>query len=257
LRRTLHRSVRYSAFCAYHQATTKTFCNKHGERQPSYYQHSKFRAKNFSVVYLIVSGNLNAGSKTHQMTERQKIKDYNLMLQKYIDKKAFVKLYRTVCNKEENLSGFILGMSKDFLFLQLDSDFMLDGYAIIRLYDFDGLRLSSYERTQRKIFKAEGILDTSYGFDRPVPLTSWTGILKTLKSYDLHVIVENINKDCLDFWIGEIKTVRDKSVSIHNYNPDGQLDDKPKNIKLDTISIIKFGDRYSTVFRKYVKQKKK
>ena len=191
------------------------------------------------------------------MTERQKIKNYNLMLQKYIDKKAFVKLYRTVCDKEENLSGFILGMSKGFLFLQLDYDFMLDGYAIIRLDDFDSLRLSSYERTQRKIFNSEGILATSYGFDKSIPLTSWTYILKTLKSYDLHVIVENINKDYLDFWIGEIKTVTDKSVSIHNYNPEGQLDDKPKNIKLDTISIIKFGDRYSTVFRKYLTHKTK
>jgi hypothetical protein len=191
------------------------------------------------------------------MTERQKIKDYNLMLQKYIDKKAFVKLYRTICDKEENLSGFILGMSKDFLFLQLDYDFMLDGYAIIRLDDFDSLRLSSYERTQRKIFNAEGILSTSYGFDKSLPLTSWTDILKKLKSYDLHVIIENINKDYLDFWIGEIKTVTDKSVSIHNYNPDGLFDDKPKNIKLDTISIIKFADRYSTVFRKYTKYKTK
>jgi hypothetical protein len=191
------------------------------------------------------------------MTERQKIKDYNLMLQKYIAKKAFVKIFRTVCDKEENLSGFILAMSKQFLLLQLDYDFMLDGYAIIRLDGFDSILHSSYERTQSKIFKAEGILATSYGFDKTLPLTSWTDILKTLKSYDLHVIVENINKDYLDFWIGEIKSVTDKSISIHNYNPDGHLDDKPKNIKLDTISVIKFGDRYSTVFRKYLKHKTK
>jgi hypothetical protein len=191
------------------------------------------------------------------MTERQKIKDYNLMLQKYIDKKAFVKIFRTVCDKEENLSGFILGMSKEFLFLQLDYDFMLDGYAIIKLDDFDSIRHSSYERTQRKIFNAEGILTTSYGFNKPLPLTSWANILKTLKSYDIHVIIENINKDYLDFWIGEIKKVTDKSVSVHNYNPDGQLYDTPTNIKLDTISVLKFGGRYSTVFRKYLKHKTK
>ncbi len=179
------------------------------------------------------------------------------MLQKYIDKKTFVKIFRTVCDKEENLSGFILGMSKGFLLLQLDYDFMLDGYAIIRLDDFDSIRHSSYERTQRKIFNAEGIFSTTYGFDRHLPLTTWTDILKTLKNYDLHVIVENINKDYLDFWIGEIKKVTDKSISIHNYNPDGQLDEKPKTIRLDTISIIKFGDRYSTIFRKYLKHKKK
>ena len=179
------------------------------------------------------------------------------MLQKYIDKKAFVKIFRTVCDKEENLSGFILGMSKAFLLLQLADDFMLDGYAIIRLDDFDSLSHSSYQRTQRKIFDAEGILSTTYGFDKHLSLTSWTDILKALKSYDLHVIIENINKDYLNFWIGDIKKVTDKSMSIYNYNPDGQLDEKPKIIKLDTISIIKFGDRYSTVFRKYLKHKTK
>ena len=82
---------------------------------------------------------------SHQMTERQKMKDYNLMLQKYIDKKIFVKIFRTVCNKEEDLSGFILGMSKNFLLLQLADDFMLDGYAIIRLNDFDRIRHYSYK----------------------------------------------------------------------------------------------------------------
>ena len=90
-----------------------------------------------------------------------------------------------------------------------------------------------------------------------MPLTSWGDIFKTLKKYDFHVIVENINKDVLDFWIGEVKNVTDKSVSIHNYDPDGVLDDKPKNIKFDTISVVKFDDRYSTVFRKYLKSNKK
>jgi len=191
------------------------------------------------------------------MTKREKIKEYDLQLQKYIDNKSFLKIFRAVCGEEENLSGFILAMSKNFLLLQLDYDFMLDGYAIIRKDDFDSIRHSSFERTQRKIFNAEGILATSYGFDKALPLTGWADILKTLKKYDFHVIIENINKDYLDFWIGEIKKVTDKSVSIHNYNADGELYDKPTNIKFDTISVVKFGDRYSTVFRKYLKSKTK
>ncbi len=191
------------------------------------------------------------------MTKREKINEYDVMLQKYIDKKSFIKIFRTVCDKEENLSGFLLGISSNFLFLQLVYDFMFDGYAIIRKDDFDSIRHSSYERTQRKIFNAEGLLATEYGFDEHFPLTTWTDILKTIKNYDLHVIVENINKDYLDFWIGQITRIGDKSMSIHNYNPDGLLDEKPKVIKLSTISVIKFGDRYSTIFRKYLKHRKK
>src|ERR1700748_62021 len=101
------------------------------------------------------------------MKEQEKIKQYNLMLQKYITKKSFVKIYRTVCGKEENLSGFILEMSKNFLLLQLDNEFALDGFAIISLNDFDSIRHSSYERTQRKIFSAEGLLADGFGFGKP------------------------------------------------------------------------------------------
>ena len=191
------------------------------------------------------------------MKKYANIKEYNLTLKKYIDRKAYVQIFRTVCGEEENLSGFILGMSKRLLLLQLNNEFMLDGYAVIRLDDFDSIRHSSYERTKRKIFKEEGLLSTGYGFDRHLPLTSWTGVLKALKRYDLHIVVENINKDILDFWIGPIKRVSEKSVSIHNYNPDGELDDKPTAIQLETISVLKFGDRYSTIFRKYLKNGKK
>jgi len=179
------------------------------------------------------------------------------MLQQYIDRKAFVKLFRTVCGQEENLSGFILGMSKRLLLLQLNNELMFDGYAVLRLDDFDSIRHSSYERTQQKIFRAEGLLSTGYGFDLPLPLDSWTILLKALKGYDVHVIIENINKDFLDFWIGPIKRVSEKSVSIHNYDPDGRLDSKPTAILLETVSVLKFGDRYSTIFRKYLKSAKR
>ena len=187
------------------------------------------------------------------MTKEEKIKDYDILLQKYIDNKSFVKIFRTICDKEESLSGFILGMSQGFLLLQLDYDFMFDGYAVIRKDDFDYVRHSSYERTQKKIFKAEGLIEKGYGFDKELPLLSWTEIIKTLKRYDFHIIIENLNKDYIDFWIGEIKRVTDKTVNIHNYNPDGQLDEKPKSIKLETISTLHFGDRYSTIFRKHLK----
>ena len=105
------------------------------------------------------------------------------MLQKYSDNKSFIKFYRTVCGKEDIISGSILGISKHFVFIHPVHDFMFDGFAIIRLDGFDSIRHSSYERTQRKIFKSEGLLDNSFGFDKHFPLTSWTDIFKTLKKH--------------------------------------------------------------------------
>ena len=51
--------------------------------------------------------------------------------------------------------------------------------------------------------------------------------------------------------------VSEKSVSSHNYDPDGRLDAKPTAILLENISVLKFGDRYSTTFRKYLKNTKR
>ncbi len=191
------------------------------------------------------------------MTKAEEIEKYNLKLQKYIDNKSFIKISRNICDEEEILSGFILDMSKDFLFLQLEKDFTFDGYAIIRQDDYDSIRHSSYERTKRKIYNAEGLLKNEYGFKKPLPLTDWTVIFKKLKALDYHVIIQNIYDNYLDFNIGPITKVTDKTVSIHYYDPNGQLIEKPEIIKFDTIRIVQFGDRYSTIFRKYLKPYKK
>src|SRR5690349_5856063 len=98
------------------------------------------------------------------MTKRnKKIKEYDIMLQKHIDKKDFVKINRTFKDREENISGFILSLSKNFLLLQVGYDFLLDGYAIIPKDQFDSIRCNKFEKKAKKIYKAEGLLDTQYG----------------------------------------------------------------------------------------------
>lgn len=191
------------------------------------------------------------------MKKEEKIQKYDIKLQKYIDNKSYIKICRTVFDNEENISGFVLEMSNDFILIQDTYDFMFDGYAIIRKDDFDKIRHSSYEQTQRKIYKAEGLLTEGYGFDRCLPLTNWADIFRALKEYDLHVIIENIKEDYLDFWIGEIANVTNENVEIHNYDPNGILYEEPNAISFDSISILKFGDSYSTTFRKYIKRRKK
>ena len=52
-------------------------------------------------------------------TAKDKIKLYDITLQKYIDKKEFIKIYRTFQERDENIRGFILKMTKDFLLVQL------------------------------------------------------------------------------------------------------------------------------------------
>jgi hypothetical protein len=189
-------------------------------------------------------------------TRSKKIKDYDMMLQKHIDKKDFVKINRTFMGREENISGFILSLSKSFLLLQVDNEFMLDGYAIIPKDQFDSLLCNKYENKLKKIYKEEGLLNTQYGIQQSPALKNWQGLFVSLKELDYHIIVECEDKEDPDFVIGPIKRVNKDYVSIQYYDPTGKLENKLTKVKFKDITTVKFGDRYSTTFRKYLKQDK-
>ena len=175
------------------------------------------------------------------------------MLAKYAVKKEFVKIYRKIFDIDNDLSGFILKITNKYLLIQIVDDFMFDGYAIIRLDDFDSIRSNSYDKTHKKVLKSEGTLDANHGLEININLNSWKDILSDLRKNDFHVIIESNKEDRLDFLIGPIKRISKDSVSIQYYDPTGKLEIKPTSIKMKDIRIIKFGDRYSSTFRKYLK----
>jgi hypothetical protein len=45
--------------------------------------------------------------------------------------------------------------------------------------------------------------------------------------------------------------------SVLNYDPNGIFDKKPTVINLEKIRTLRFADNYSTVFRKYLRTRKK
>ncbi|TKK64222.1 hypothetical protein FC093_23045 [Ilyomonas limi] len=191
------------------------------------------------------------------MTDRKdKIKDYDIMLQKHIDKKDFIKINRTFKDREENISGFMLAITRQFILLQVDNEFMLDGYAIIPKDRFDSIRCNNYDKTFKRIYKEEGLLDTQYGFNQSLSLKSWHELFSDLKKLDYHVVIECEDKDDPDFVIGPIKRVTKDKVGVQYYDPTGKLDDKPTTLSYDDITIIKFGDRYSTTFKRHLRKSK-
>ena len=187
---------------------------------------------------------------------KDNVKSDDIILQNYIDKKAFVKINRTFKDYSENIRGFILKMTKDFLLVQLENNFFLDGYAIIRKDQFDSIRCSKYEKACKKILKAEGIFDDNYGINKDIDLTNWQSILKSIKALDFHVIIECEDLDEPDFIIGPIKRVTQNSTSIQFYDPTGLLEDNLSQVKYSDITIVKFDDRYTKTYRKYLRTNK-
>ena len=187
------------------------------------------------------------------MKDKNEIEAYDLIIQKYIDRKDYVQFIRNFNKKEENISGFILAMSKDFLLIHLDLEFNFNGYAIIRKDGFDSLQRGKFQNARRRIFKAQGLLDSDYGIGVNISLISWQNIFEDLKRNKYIVIVECEDKDEPDFIIGPIKRIAGERVNIQNFDPAGQLDSTSTIIKYREITTVTFGDRYSKTLGSYLK----
>ena len=98
------------------------------------------------------------------------IKQYDLMLKNHIAKKDFVKIERTVTDGSADINGFILGMCKDFLLIQQDEEFYLNGFAIIRKDEFDSIRCNKFDKAYKRILKGEGIFGADYGIKKRINL---------------------------------------------------------------------------------------
>ncbi len=186
----------------------------------------------------------------------EKIKIYNDRISEHIRKSDFVKLERKFKDVESFLDGIILQLSDNFLLIQKIDDFLKDGFAIIRIDQFENYRCGKYQKTYKKILLSENILDDNHIIPS-IDLAKWKSIFQSLKKTDFHVIIECEGLDEPTFTIGPIKRITEKSVSIQNYDPNGKLDDMNTVIKYDHITLVQFGDRYSTTFRKYLKFKSK
>ncbi len=180
-------------------------------------------------------------------------KQYDDRIRNHIEKKDLVKIERTFTEGESNISGFILQSSKDFLLIQCEEEFYLNGYVIIRKDQFDNIRCNKFDRTLKKILSAERIIESDYGIDKKIKLNSWETIFEDLKKYDYHVIVECENLDEPAFIIGPIKKINKSSVHIQYYDPSGVLERTSTNVDYKDVTIVKFNNRYVNIFRKYLK----
>jgi hypothetical protein len=188
-----------------------------------------------------------------EVTKKKTIKQYDDMIKAHVDKKDFVKIKRTVTEGEANISGFILQMSKDFLLIQKEEEFFLNGYGIIRKDHFDAIRCNKFDKAFKRILKAEGVFDSDYGIKNKIRLKDWKTVFEDLMRHDYHVIVECEDMEDPLFVIGPIKKVNNDSVSIQYYDPTGLLDKKSTKVKYTDVTIVKFDDRYINVFKKYLR----
>ncbi|MEO1513847.1 MAG: hypothetical protein AAFV95_02505 [Bacteroidota bacterium] len=186
---------------------------------------------------------------------RELIQAFEKKLHKYIKNKRLIKIHRSGAEGEASLHGILLQNSEDFLLLQVEEEFHLNGYAIIRKDRFDGVQRSESERFLQKILTKEGITATEHGLSQKLSLQSFQAIFNDLQQSKQFVIVECEDLKEPSFTIGEIEKTSKKSVGIRYVSPEGLIDRKPTKIAYEDITLIRFGDRYSSLFRKYSRER--
>ncbi len=174
-------------------------------------------------------------------------------LNDHIANQDLIRIDRSFTEGDASMGGFLVKQSDEFLLLQREDEFRLNGFAIMLKDDVEEIRHSKYEHAQQNILEKEGVLDSDLGIDFDLDLSSWQTIFRDLKEQDYHVIAECEDLDEPSFNIGPIREVHSDRVSIHFFDATGLYEKEPTSIDYDDITTLQFGDRYTTVFRKYLR----
>jgi len=75
-----------------------------------------------------------------------------------IEEKRLVKIYRHYTDEELINTGFILDSSNDFILIQNESDFLLDGYSVIKIGDIEKIRYGKFEKYFQMMLEKEGFI---------------------------------------------------------------------------------------------------
>ena len=139
------------------------------------------------------------------------------------------------------------------LFLSsIEGDFDFSGYHIGKISNIDTVDIRTNGDRLFEIIKAEGL---SKYFDVPdINLSDWKTVFESLKKRNGYIIVK-CEKDYdteYAFVIGKVVKITTKSITMKNFDCDGEWEEKAYNIPFSKITCVEFNTRYSNVFSKYI-----
>ncbi len=175
-------------------------------------------------------------------------------LEKHYQKKRYSRLTRKRGGFKEIATGFILGMSKNFILIQETDDFRILGYQVFPIDTIKHVRYNEYDKTYERILDKEGLLEKVH-LKYDIDLTDWHSLCKSIKQTCLTVISECEHPDIQSFCIGDLKKINKKSIEIRYFNAEGIYDDQNTPNRFKNITKLSFDDRYANVFSKYAKRR--
>lgn len=180
------------------------------------------------------------------------LKKLDQTIQKHLKHKDLVKIVRVIDGVDMGGTGFILDASKEFILVQKEDEFLLDGYLLFQKKQIEDIRCNTFDKVSKKILKSEGVLDREYGIKNNINLLSFQTIFTDIKKEFGCAIVECEQGDDPVFVIGPIKRVNKDSLSIQHFDAKGMLEKKVTKVPFSDITLVTFGDRYTSTFKKYI-----
>ena len=173
------------------------------------------------------------------------------LIRDYRDQRALVGVERDDLDGNP-LHGFILDFNDEWIALQKEYDFRIDGIVLVRRADITALRNSKTHKFQKQLLIDEGWFE-QIDFDFMIPHGGVSELLAELPA-DRIVTLEDEREEGM-FLIGPVLEVKDGVVSVRFFSGDAQWDSEPLTIKLTSITMIAFSSSYTSAYERYFLRK--
>ena len=156
---------------------------------------------------------------------------------------------------EPRLNGYILNMSNSLVLMHCFDDFEPDGYTICRIRDIVEMRHGPYEEWFDHMLRSESLVK-GLKLHRRIDLSTWATAIQSIARHYNQMIVEceDAEEDDEDFYIGELVTIKSRSIAFRDYDALGYWVQEPSVIKIAEITKVQFDCPYINIFSKYTRE---
>jgi hypothetical protein len=171
-------------------------------------------------------------------------------------KRDIGKMIKLVYKRKDigNIPGILLSYNRRMLAVQVINDFYPDGIEIAMIDKLKTIKKSNAERIYHKVYRNSDFFKKAYPFELPGSIQK---TFEKIRSLGFWIIVEvDKCKNKRYFYIGSIKRITKKSVSIRYFSVTGKWDHGNSVIDYNKIARVQFGDKYCAQWRKYLEKSK-
>lgn len=172
-------------------------------------------------------------------------------MQKYIDNDSYISIERDfIDDMDLGMYCFPCKLCGNVVVVRFTGDFEYNGFRVVSFDDISGMQYGETEKFYEKIHKENAVPDAEMpDFDGA---DGFGGILKVLKDDGITVVVEcELEED--GYYMGRVVSVDEDTVTMKCFDGCAKWLNDEQCIDLDSITMLTFLDRYSTILSQYAK----